>query len=106
MGQLFVRKFVTPKLFAYNVSSDVYSRVPNKRRGGLIIVLALENQKNNRPKTKNYITEGHKKISKQEVDPPTPRKFAYIQNLRTLLFLINGGGSTSCFVIFLWPSVM
>ena len=38
--------------------------------GGLIIVLALENRENNRPKTKNYITDGHKKISKQEVDPP------------------------------------
>ena len=44
-------------------------------RGWLISGLRLENpQKQNRPKTKNYITEGHKKIQKQDVaTPPQPR---------------------------------
>ena len=49
-----------------------YSHVPNKRveGEGLIIVLAVENQKNNSPKTKNYTTEDYQKIEKTEVDDP------------------------------------
>ena len=44
-------------------------------RGWLISGLRLENpQKQNRPKTKNYITEGHKKIQKQDVATPLPSR--------------------------------
>ena len=50
--------------------------------GGLIIVLALKNHKNNRTKTKNYITELHYRRSQkkpQEVDPPS-----FIRNKRVI----------------------
>ena len=38
--------------------------------GGSNKMLLRENQKNNRPKTKKCITEGHKKVQNQESDPP------------------------------------
>ena len=63
----------------WSLKITIYPRVPNKR-GDIVIVLALENQKNNRPKTKNYITEYHKNIQIQEVDPPPP----FIRNKRVL----------------------
>ena len=59
-------------LFRYKIDLRVAPTLMCLINGGrgIIIVLALENQKNNRPKTKNYITEGPRKIKNQEVAPP------------------------------------